>query len=112
MKRQGGDILGNESERIGKKAAAEKRCEEEEVGDGGDGGLTEEEIWEEWLWRWGEGVVQVDEEMWWGTCWDPCWDVGIMGREAYNELYNDVLWEDDVWDLKQIKDVPIVADEA
>ncbi|KAI5677626.1 hypothetical protein M9H77_08576 [Catharanthus roseus] len=38
-----------------------------------------------------------DEQMSWGTCWFPPWDM---------EFIDDVVWEDDIWDLKQIKNVP------
>ncbi|XP_019240611.1 PREDICTED: uncharacterized protein LOC109220607 [Nicotiana attenuata] len=52
-----------------------------------------------------DNIVEVDEQMSWGTCWSPVWDVEFMG-EAYNNLYNDVLWDDDIWNLQAIKEVP------
>ncbi|KAL7001159.1 hypothetical protein U1Q18_002313 [Sarracenia purpurea var. burkii] len=52
-----------------------------------------------WLWS------AADEQMSWGSFWCPSWDIEYLG-EAYNALYSDVVWEDDVWDLKGIKEVP------
>ncbi|PSR88279.1 Mucin-3A like [Actinidia chinensis var. chinensis] len=57
--------------------------------------------WEEWP-GWWSGV---DEQMSWGTFWCPSWDIEYLG-EAYNALYSDVVWDDDIWHLKEIKDVP------
>ncbi|CAI9785383.1 unnamed protein product [Fraxinus pennsylvanica] len=51
--------------------------------------------WDEWGSLWSE----VDEQMSWATCWCPFWDMELIG-DAYNELYSDVLWDDDIWDLK------------
>lgn len=62
--------------------------------------------WEEeeaWLCR-SSGVV-VDEQMSWGLLWFPCWDMEFMG-DAYNQLYSDVVWEDDIWNLKSITQIP------
>lgn len=57
--------------------------------------------WEEWPWM--NGVV--DEQMCWGSFWLPNWDVEFVGK-AYNVLYGDVVWDDDIWDLKGITQVP------
>ncbi|CAL5419172.1 unnamed protein product [Camellia sinensis] len=47
----------------------------------------------------------ADEQMSWGSFWCPSWDMECLG-EAYNALYSDVVWDDDIWDLKGIKEVP------
>ncbi|ESQ28419.1 hypothetical protein EUTSA_v10019384mg [Eutrema salsugineum] len=47
---------------------------------------------------WGGGVV---EEMTWSTVWLPFWDVEFVGRN-YNLLFSDVLWDDDIWNLKNL----------
>ncbi|KAK9277212.1 hypothetical protein L1049_006751 [Liquidambar formosana] len=57
--------------------------------------------WEEWPWSSG----MVDEQMSWGSCWLPHWGVEFMG-DAYNVLYGDVAWDDDIWDLKGVKEIP------
>ncbi|KAK3009075.1 hypothetical protein RJ639_013632 [Escallonia herrerae] len=55
---------------------------------------------EEWPWlRW-KGVV--DEQMSWGTLWCPFWDIDFLG-EAYDA---DVVWDDDIWGLKGITEIP------
>ncbi|KAL6350964.1 hypothetical protein AAG906_031550 [Vitis piasezkii] len=58
--------------------------------------------WEEEPWL-SSGVV--DEQMSWGLLWFPCWDMEFMG-DAYSQLYSDVVWEDDVWNLKSITEIP------
>ncbi|KAF7808881.1 ribonuclease h protein [Senna tora] len=35
----------------------------------------------------------VDEEMPWGSIWLPLWDMD------FTFFYNDVVWDDDIWDL-------------
>ncbi|XP_004497092.1 uncharacterized protein [Cicer arietinum] len=51
---------------------------------------------------WLGGVV--DEQMSWGSNWFPDWDMDYMG-EAFNDLYSDVVWDDDIWNLN--KEIPI-----
>ncbi|KAK6157686.1 hypothetical protein DH2020_011934 [Rehmannia glutinosa] len=47
----------------------------------------------------------VDEELSWATCWCPFWEMeGI--EDAYNALYDDVLWDYDIWDLKATANPP------
>ncbi|XP_059315950.1 uncharacterized protein LOC132066749 [Lycium ferocissimum] len=119
MKRQrGSKMIGNNYEEKKKaKRVVEKQCEEvkkeEEQRENNGGGNVVKEVelmadqcdnnnWiNEWLCSWNMG----DEQMSWGTCWSPVWDMEFMG-EAYKNLYNDVLWDDDIWDLKAIKEVP------
>ncbi|XP_010460383.1 PREDICTED: uncharacterized protein LOC104741268 [Camelina sativa] len=56
----------------------------------------EEELWGMRL-KAGDGVV--DELMTWSTVWLPsCWDVEFVEKN-YEVLYNDVLWDDDLWNL-------------
>lgn len=96
---------------IATKMAKRVKIEEEEVVVGerrdyldveaGEIGLME---WEEWCSS-SNGWMVGDEQMSWGTFWCPCWDIEFMG-EAYDDLYNDVVWDDDIWDLKGIKEIP------
>ncbi|KAK2998798.1 hypothetical protein RJ639_024504, partial [Escallonia herrerae] len=55
---------------------------------------------EEWPWLWWKGVV--DEQMSWGILWCPFWDMDFLG-EAYDA---DVVWDDDIWGLKGITEIP------
>ncbi|XP_010551267.1 PREDICTED: uncharacterized protein LOC104821934 [Tarenaya hassleriana] len=47
----------------------------------------------------------VDEQMSWGTVWMPFWDVEFVGRN-YGVLFNDVLWDDDIWNLRTVTEIP------
>ncbi|KDP29410.1 hypothetical protein JCGZ_18331 [Jatropha curcas] len=58
--------------------------------------------WEELAWL-RRGVV--DEQMSWGSIWLPFWDVEYMG-EACSEMFSDVVWDYDIWNLKSIQQVP------
>ncbi|KAK1374590.1 hypothetical protein POM88_030783 [Heracleum sosnowskyi] len=68
--------------------------------------LTE---WEEWCssssWSWSWSWMVGDEQMCWDACWCPFWDVELMGK-VYEDMYNDVVWDDDIWDLKCINQIP------
>ncbi|CAH8253577.1 unnamed protein product [Arabidopsis lyrata] len=56
----------------------------------------EEELWGMRL-KAGDDVV--DELMTWSTVWLPsCWDVEFVEKN-YGVLYNDVVWDDDLWNL-------------
>lgn len=120
MKRQRGNkkIGDNYGEmkkvkRVVEKQSEEVKIEEEHRENNGGGDVVKEvelmgecDNWiNEWLCSWSNDNVVVDEQMSWGTCWSPVWDMEFLG-EAYINLYNDVLWDDDVWDLKAIKEVP------
>jgi hypothetical protein len=59
--------------------------------------------WEEYM-PWLGGVV--DEQMSWGSTWFPGWDMDFMG-EAFNALYSDVVWDDDIWNLKNEIPIPV-----
>ncbi|KAK9223243.1 hypothetical protein WN944_011685 [Citrus x changshan-huyou] len=51
-----------------------------------------------------EDVEKGDEStpaMSWGYFSLPIW-----GVEAYGSFFSDVVWDDDIWSLKSIKDVP------
>lgn len=61
--------------------------------------------WEEWC-SCSTAWMVGDEQMSWGTCWCPLWDVEFLGKAAYEDMYNDVVWDDDIWDLKSIKHIP------
>ncbi|GAB4840297.1 hypothetical protein Ancab_021061 [Ancistrocladus abbreviatus] len=71
-----------------------------------DGATTR---WYEWPWARRGGVsggVVLDEQMSWGAMWFPSWDVDFMGEDSHHALYSDVVWDDDIWDLKSINQVP------
>ncbi|KAF5727751.1 hypothetical protein HS088_TW22G01448 [Tripterygium wilfordii] len=57
--------------------------------------------WEEWPWLSGF----VDEQMSWGSSWLPNWDVEFVDR-AYSTMFSDVAWDDDIWNLKNVKEIP------
>ncbi|CAN8238855.1 unnamed protein product [Cochlearia groenlandica] len=48
--------------------------------------------------QWCGGVV---EEMTWSTVWLPFWDIEFIGRN-YGVLFNDVAWDDDIWNFKNL----------
>ncbi|KAK7269765.1 hypothetical protein RIF29_22500 [Crotalaria pallida] len=54
---------------------------------------------------WLGGVV--DEQMSWGSTWFPWWDMDFNG-DAFSSLYNDVVWDDDIWNHN--KEIPITLD--
>ncbi|MCD7473139.1 hypothetical protein HAX54_014765 [Datura stramonium] len=119
MKRQRGNkMMGNnygekkKAKGVVEKQSEEVKIKEEQRENCGGNAVKEVELlgdqcdnWiNELLCSWSNDNV-VDEQMSWGTCWSPVWDMEFLG-EAYINLYNDVLWDDDVWDLKAIKEVP------
>ena len=56
-------------------------------------------------WRaWWKPEVLVDEQMSWGSVWFSFWEQENDNSHAM--FYNDVLEEDDIWDLRSIKQVP------
>lgn len=65
--------------------------------------VVEESLgWEEWPLLTRE---VVDEEMSWGYFSLPIWGVEFMA-EAYGSLFSDVVWDDDIWNLKSIREIP------
>ncbi|KFK44523.1 hypothetical protein AALP_AA1G267600 [Arabis alpina] len=55
---------------------------------------------------WGMRDVLVDELMTWSTVWLPsCWDVEFVGKN-YGVLFNDVVWDDDLWNLNATTQLP------
>jgi len=60
--------------------------------------------WEEYM-PWLGGVV--DEQMSWGSTWFPGWDMDFIGEAFNNALYNDVVWDDDIWNLKNQIPIPL-----
>lgn len=63
----------------------------------------EEELWGM---RLKEGDDVVDELMSWSTVWLPsCWDVEFVEKN-YGVLYNDVAWDDDLWNLNTSTQLP------
>jgi len=59
--------------------------------------------WEEYC-PWTLGGA-VDEQMSWGSLWLPFWDVEFM-CEAYSTFFGDVAWDDDIWNVRGIMEVP------
>lgn len=43
----------------------------------------------------------LDEVMSWGSVWLPFWDVEFISQN-YDALFSDVVWDDDIWNLKSI----------
>ncbi|KAL0695431.1 hypothetical protein Bca4012_062611 [Brassica carinata] len=56
---------------------------------------VEEELWGM---RLKDGDVVVDELMTWSTVLPSCWDVEFVEKN-YGVLFEDVIWEDDLWNL-------------
>ncbi|XVF45329.1 hypothetical protein PTKIN_Ptkin02bG0197100 [Pterospermum kingtungense] len=102
MKRQGSNIDGatvvlggkNEGRKKSKRAAEAKEM---------DGMKKLENLlgWEEWPWL--TGVA--DEQMSWSSVWSPFWDVDYVDK-TYNILFSDVAWDDDIWNLKTVMEIP------
>lgn len=59
--------------------------------------------WEEYYCPWLGGAV--DEQMSWGSLWLPFWDVEFM-CEDYSAFFGDVAWDDDIWNVRGIMEVP------
>lgn len=59
--------------------------------------------WEEFC-PWLGGAV--DEQMSWGSLWLPFWDVEFMCEANYSAFFGDVAWEDDIWNVRGIMEVP------
>lgn len=62
------------------------------------------------LWLGVGGVV--DEQMSWGSTWLPGWDMDLLGGEAFTALYNDVVWDDDIWNLNHQIPIPLDRKEV
>ncbi|KAG4984561.1 hypothetical protein AAZX31_10G260400 [Glycine max] len=64
-------------------------------------------------WNWEENMNMplvggvVDEQMSWGSTWFPGWDMDLLGGDAFTALYNDVLWDDDIWNLNNQIPIPL-----
>lgn len=62
-------------------------------------------------WNWEENMPLVggvvDEQMSWGSTWFPGWDMDLLGGDAFTALYNDVLWDDDIWNLNNQIPIPL-----
>lgn len=71
--------------------------------EGNDDGLSmacNDQDWRAW-WR---PEVLVDEQMSWGSVWFSFWEQ--ENDNCHAMFYSDVLEEDDIWDLRSIKQVP------
>lgn len=104
---------GTTKKKAAKTRAGQDKEEVVKVGLGGNQMKSEDDFvaggggemvmgWDEWPCSW----AAVDEQMSWGTCWSPSWDMEFIDGETFHALYDDVVWEDDIWDLKDIKNVP------
>nr|DAD34702.1 TPA_asm: hypothetical protein HUJ06_005342 [Nelumbo nucifera] len=58
--------------------------------------------WDE-EWPWFSNLVE--EQTLWGWFWFPSWDTECMADGSY-VTDNEVLWDDDIWQLKDIKEIP------
>ncbi|KAA8532707.1 hypothetical protein F0562_032740 [Nyssa sinensis] len=119
MKRQRSTITGNGTAATTKKGRAENEKGNEEVGkvvveeeeertndrESVAVAVASAEVLMEWDDQWPRWCSVGDEQMSWGSSWCPFWDLDFMG-EAYNALYSDVAWDDDIWNLKGINEVP------
>ncbi|KAK4260848.1 hypothetical protein QN277_003912 [Acacia crassicarpa] len=54
--------------------------------------------WDDENWAWIGHFV--DEQMSWGSVWFPFWDIDFSG-DAFGAFYGDVVWDDDIWNLKE-----------
>lgn len=50
-------------------------------------------------------LCEVVEQMSWGTCWSPFWEKMDLMAEARHAFHSEVVWDDDIWELKDISDV-------
>lgn len=76
----------------------QKKTESRVIGSGQ--GLTHwEECRNNWPWLGGG----LDEQMSWSSLWLPVWDMDLMG-DAFG--YNDVVWDDDIWNLRTQIPIP------
>ncbi|WOG88949.1 hypothetical protein DCAR_0208184 [Daucus carota subsp. sativus] len=61
--------------------------------------LTE---WEErcsaWSWMLGDDHMMAS--------WCPLWDVQLMGNAYQDYLFDEVVWDDDIWNIKHINNIP------
>ena len=109
MKRQASNIDGatilqagkNEGRKKSKRAAEAKEIDGKKNGELEVFTLENSLGWEEWPWLRGA----VDEQMSWGSVWSPFWDVDFVDK-AYSALFSDVAWDDDIWNLKTIMEIP------
>ncbi|CAK7326578.1 unnamed protein product [Dovyalis caffra] len=90
----------------GKRTAVEKVEEERKNITGGESSEAVMENLQSWVdqWPWFRGST-VDEQMSWGSIWLPFWDLDYMG-DACTEMFSDVVWDDDIWNLKGIDKIP------
>lgn len=96
--------MSTKAKKKGKSTAVQKVEEERENTGGESTQMVMENLqcWDD-QWPWYRGIV--DEQMSWGSIWLPFWDVDYMG-EAYREMFSDVVWDDDIWNLKGIDKIP------
>ncbi|EEF30751.1 hypothetical protein RCOM_0030010 [Ricinus communis] len=88
--------------RKGKKAVGQQTEEVKTNGEDSSPRMVENYMnWGELPWLRGA----VDEQMSWGSIWLPVWDVEYMG-EACSEMFSDVIWDYDIWNLRNINEIP------
>ncbi|KAK7279114.1 hypothetical protein RJT34_24158 [Clitoria ternatea] len=91
------------------KIETEKKVEVEEprkekVHQGAKDGVVMGLNWEEHM-PWVGGLV--DEQMSWAFAWFPWWDMDFMSEADFSTLFSDIVWEDDIWDLKNKIPIPL-----
>ncbi|XVE75193.1 hypothetical protein DITRI_Ditri12bG0076100 [Diplodiscus trichospermus] len=110
MKRKGSNIDGATMLRAGQsefRKKSKRAVEAKEIDGNKNGGdlavFTLENLlgWEEWRWL----IGGADEQMSWASVWSPFWDVDFVDK-AYSTLFSDVAWDDDIWNLKTIMEIP------
>ncbi|KAK6252661.1 hypothetical protein QUC31_014381 [Theobroma cacao] len=110
MKRQGSNLDGATTLQAGKnegkkksQRAVEAKEEDGKKNEGEPAVFTLKNFlgWEEWPWLRGA----ADEQMSWGAVWSPLWDVDFVDK-AYGSLFSDVAWDDDIWNLKTVMEIP------
>ena len=97
---QAGNKAEEEYERIEMSPSSSTRPAAAMAPESGLVGWDDEENW------WPSLSGTVDEQMSWGSFWLPFWDVEFMQGEALNMLVGDVIWDDDIWGIRGIKEVP------
>ncbi|KAL3501718.1 hypothetical protein ACH5RR_036167 [Cinchona calisaya] len=92
---------GRKEDQVGKAIIEDKR--DNYHGEFGEVLKGEEYNWDD---EWPCLLCEVVEQMSWGTCWPPFWETELMSEAGHHAFYSDVVWDDDIWELKDIKGFP------
>ncbi|KAL9678788.1 hypothetical protein QQ045_016639 [Rhodiola kirilowii] len=79
------------------KVALEDDVKQQEVEEESCGAVENAAAKMEFLGGWLLPLEMIDEQMSWSMVWLPSWDA---------EVFADVGWEDDIWGLKSIHEIP------